>query len=158
MSAVRSIARSSCGMLGTIVRYRRILAAVTRGSLHLGWSWLLLPVVFALLLCLVIGISLATSTLYAFFRDIAFLVDTVLLFLYWGTPILYPSEALEGRLRTAVEMNPFGAVVISLRTILMQGALPAPHILLATVIGTLVPFALGIAIYSRHAVRLPDQL
>ena len=76
-------------------------------TLHL---LLLVPAV-ALLLALTLSLALVTSALHVYFRDVRFVVQAVLLALFYLTPVIYPLTLPHGTLAVVVHLNPMTGVV-----------------------------------------------
>ena len=57
------------------------------------WTWLLFPLVLLLLAVPTVAISMLLSVLYPRFRDTAIIWGLATTVLFYGTPVLYPSEA-----------------------------------------------------------------
>ena len=54
------------------------------------WTWLLLPVVLALLFVFTIAVSMIVSALYPRFRDVSIIWSVFAMALFYATPVLYP--------------------------------------------------------------------
>jgi ABC-type polysaccharide/polyol phosphate export permease len=70
---------------------------------------LLVPAI-VLLVAFTIGLSLVTSALHVYFRDVKFMLQAALLLWLYATPIIYPKELL-GRLASWVDLNPLTGIV-----------------------------------------------
>ena len=84
---------------------------------------LLLPVVLAILLALLIGLALALSALNVFFRDVGQILDVLLQFLFFLTPIIYSLEffpAGNSRIVTLLSLNPMAQIVMLIRSALFD--------------------------------------
>ncbi len=134
------------------------VAILMPGSLHFGWSWLVLPVLVSLLVLLLLSLSVLTATLCVFFRDIAFIVETLLAFLYWLTPVFYPPEALPRSMQILVQLSPFSALLISIRTVLMRGEFPDGSLLALDFLFPVLAFVASAMVYRAYESRLADQL
>jgi ABC-type polysaccharide/polyol phosphate export permease len=134
------------------------LLAVYPDSFRLSPALFALPVVLALLFLLAIALSLATSVLHVLYRDVAYVVDSILLVFFWLTPILYPLERVPARLRRILLVNPLAAILSALRDILMGGRLPPAHVFLSGVATTLVLALVGAHLYRRHAPFVSDHV
>ena len=55
---------------------------------------------------LLLGISWATSAVSVFFRDLGQMVQTLLQFIFWGTPIFWSIEMMPMKLRWILKLNP----------------------------------------------------
>ena len=114
---------------------------------------LLLPVVLALLVALLAGIALMTSVLNVIYRDVAYLVSTSLMLLYWLTPIIYPLSIVPEPYAKLLHLNPFGAILIALRGCVMDGTMPDRLTWFGMVVPTAIILAVGWAIF-RHYERM----
>jgi ABC-2 type transport system permease protein len=130
------------------------------------WTWLLLPIPFALMLVFATGMAMLLSALYVRYRDIRPVWDVVLQALFYATPILYPIEAVITRsetLATIMLINPLAALIQESRH-LLTGAMPLSEALGSSAL-MLVPLAiligvtwLGVAVFDRMAPRAAEEL
>ncbi len=70
---------------------------------------LLLPGIL-LLVGFTVGLSLVTSALHVYYRDVRFMLQAALLLWLYATPIIYPKDLL-GRLAPWVDLNPMTGIV-----------------------------------------------
>lgn len=91
------------------------------------WTWMLLPVVYALQLVLNLGIAFALARIGFIFPDTAQLMAFVGRFLMYGSGIIFPLEKFIDRdgLMFMVELNPIYHMVLIYREILMDGIVPS---------------------------------
>jgi lipopolysaccharide transport system permease protein len=66
----------------------------------------LLPVVIFIQLFMVIGITLLTSALNVFFRDLQHIITIVMMIWFFGTPIIYPLEMVPEKFQLFIKINP----------------------------------------------------
>ena len=130
------------------------------------WTWLLLPIPFALMLVFATGMAMLLSALYVRYRDIRPIWEVVLQALFYATPILYPIEAVITRsetLATLMLLNPLAALIQESRH-LLTGAMPLSEALGSSAL-MLVPLAilialtwLGARVFDRMAPRAAEEL
>lgn len=114
-----------------------------------------------LLLCLVLllaGVALAASVLNVIYRDVAYLVSTSLLLIYWLTPVIYlPTDPPE-RWRPILALNPLSGIITGLREAIVHGA--APSLLdWARIVGpTFVILLLGIGLFRHFEREMLDHV
>jgi ABC-2 type transport system permease protein len=130
------------------------------------WTWLLLPIPFALMLVLATGTAMLLSALYVRYRDIRPIWEVVLQALFYATPILYPIEAVIGHSATLAKialMNPIAALIQESRH-LLTGAMPLSEALGSPAL-ILVPLAilvavtwLGVRVFDRMAPHAAEEL
>jgi lipopolysaccharide transport system permease protein len=105
------------------------VALIVRGSLDP--ALLLLPVIAALLFCLVLGLSLAVSVLHVHYRDVEPILGAALLPWFFITPIFLRVDDLPGVAERAwlgdllKWGNPVAPFVNSVREVLYSGAAPS---------------------------------
>jgi len=124
-----------------------------RGTLDT--ALLLLPLVVALLFCLVLGFSLAASVLNAHFRDVEPVLAAALLPWFFVTPVLFRVEDLPGvaEHRWAGDLlqwgNPVAPFVDAVRDVLFFGAAPSLGQLAYLLVAGLGALAIGVALFRR---------
>ena len=64
-----------------------------------------------------IGVSLLTSSLYVYFRDLPYMYEMVLFIIWITSPIFYPASLVPPRIRTILAFNPIVSIVNSFRQI-----------------------------------------
>ena len=130
------------------------------------WTWLLLPVVIALLFGFTLGLSMILSSLYPRFRDIGIIWTVVATALFYATPVLYPLEKVSGRLRDLIAINPITPILGVARKWIIDPHAPGPgsaaaggptRLLIAAVIYVVI-CVLGVWIFNREAPRIAEEL
>jgi ABC-type polysaccharide/polyol phosphate export permease len=124
-----------------------------RSAFHLSPALLLIPVLLVALILLLSGIALAVAALNVIYRDVAYLVQTALMLLYWLTPVIYPLDIVPYPYRTLFQCNPIGAIMNALRGAIMNGAYPSALGWASICIPTAILASLGWAIF-RHYERI----
>jgi ABC-2 type transport system permease protein len=130
------------------------------------WTWLLLPVVIALLFGFTLGLSMILSSLYPRFRDIGIIWTVVATALFYATPVLYPLERVSGRLRDLIAINPITPILGVARKWIIDPHAPGPgsaaaggptRLLIAAVIYAVI-CVLGVWVFNREAPRIAEEL
>ena len=104
----------------------------------------LLPFFFVLLLCFTVGVTLVTSSVNVFYRDVNPVVQIGLQLWLYLTPVAYPLSAVPEKYRIFFLLNPLTAVVEGLRAVLVFGHAPDWTVVAvsAAMVGTLLVVAL----------------
>lgn len=123
-----------------------------------SWSWAWLPAVVALQLIFVAGLTLATSALDVYLRDMRYVVESTNLVLFWLVPIFYGFEEIPSRYAWIYELNPVAAVIMLLRTILLDGEPPNLSTLLKFAAVSIGMLAAGAMIFRRLQRNFADYL
>jgi ABC-2 type transport system permease protein len=125
------------------------------------WTWLLAPVLVALLVVLTTSMSMILSSLYPRFRDVGIIWGVASTALFYATPVLYPIQRLHGLIRELVALNPLSPILELARRWIIGP--PAP--LAGGTAQTVVPLvlflggvALAIVVFNRQAPRIAEAL
>lgn len=129
------------------------------------WTWLLFPVVVAVLAVLTAAIAMALSVLYVRFRDVAIIWIVVGQVLFYGTPILYPVD-FNGSYEHLMMINPLAVIFTQMRVwILAEPGAPTITQAAGGVLGLLPAAAIfvgvcvfGAWIFRREAPRIAEDL
>ncbi|MFK7803649.1 MAG: ABC transporter permease [Anaerolineae bacterium] len=84
-------------------------------------SWLYIPVVLAVQICLILGIGFIGSALNVFYRDISHVIVLFLRLWFYATPIIYPVTRVPERFRAYYFMNPMAGIIESYRNVILRG-------------------------------------
>ncbi|MEA2645043.1 MAG: lipopolysaccharide transport system permease protein [Chloroflexota bacterium] len=131
-----------------------LLVAVTLISgIGLHPSMLLLLPAALLLIALTLAISLVSSALHVYFRDIRFAVSAVLTIWFYATPIIYPVELISGPVKTLLWLNPVTAIVEMVREATV-GADPGWEVSLISCVTCIVVLMFAAMILHRRFDRV----
>jgi ABC-2 type transport system permease protein len=128
------------------------------------WTWLLFPVVLAILLVLTTAVSMIVSSLYPRFRDIGIIWSVLATVLFYGTPVLYPIESVSEELRQFIGLNPLAPLFVLARKWMIDPSAPGPveaigagRVAIAAAMYMLI-CALAVWIFAREAPRIAEEL
>ena len=131
------------------------------------WTWLLFPVVLALLFVFTAAVGMALSVLYVRFRDVAIIWTVFAQVLFYGTPILYPITAFHNETYEHLLMiNPLAVIFEQVRVwILAEPDAPTAAQAAGSALGLLPAAAIfvaicvfGVWIFNRDAPRIAEEL
>jgi ABC-2 type transport system permease protein len=145
-----------------------IFLLISGGSVRA--SWLEMPVLVALLVAFVTGLSFLLSTLFVRFRDIEPIWDVVLQVMFYISPIFYPIELVFQKAgaqwaHLLIMLNPFAAILQQAR----HAFIDPTHMSAAQAAGgtwrLLVPLGIivavnvvGYRVFARNAPRIAEDL
>jgi len=132
------------------------LMAIYERPLHL--SVLFVPLNLAMLALLAAGVGLVTSAATVFYRDVRYMIEPLLLVLFYGSPILYPLNAVPAALRPFYGLNPLVGIFRAQDGALLGGRLESPGLWAISCIGTAVFLIGGAWLYRRYGGRFVDML
>ena len=137
------------------------------------WA-LLLPVVIFVQILFTLGLALILSTLNVFYRDVAMIMDVLLLAWFFLTPVMYPIDILPQQAtvlgidlsvqRLTYILNPMASLIASYRSILygsIQGGPPGPPALdffLRTALTSVAVLFIGYGVFYHFHSTLGEEL
>jgi lipopolysaccharide transport system permease protein len=136
-----------------------LLAVVTIALGHAPtWRWLLVPVAVLMWQMMAFGMGLALGTLNAFLRDVAQVLNVILLMWMWTLPIVYTIETPPMWVRHILPANPPYAFVRAVHDLFVFDRMPPTWIWLAMVAWTTVSVAAGFAALRALRAELRDVI
>jgi ABC-2 type transport system permease protein len=142
-----------------------VLAFVLASGIAPMWTWLLFPLVLALLFAFTTATAMILSALFPRFRDTAIIWSVAVTALFYATPVLYPLEIVSGWLHDVLALNPLSPLFKLARKWVIDPDAPGPvaaaggsAMLLVPVIVFVLVCALAVWIFNREAPRIAEQL
>lgn len=106
-----------------------ILLVILIIFVNIGWTWLLLPFILALLFVFVVALTTGLAILNVYARDVQQIVTVIVQLMFFLTPIIYPitivPESWHGiPVRTVMSINPMAQFVEATRDVLYHLRVP----------------------------------
>jgi lipopolysaccharide transport system permease protein len=120
--------------------------------------WLWLPILWALEIVFVCGLALACSALNVYVRDMRYVVESANMVLFWLVPVFYSFTIIPVKYREVYQWNPVAALVLTLRTILLEQRAPAAGTLFKLTIASVVTFAAGLCLFQMLKRKFYEYL
>lgn len=105
-----------------------------------------------------VGLGIGLGVLNVFFRDIGQMLNVVLQFWFWFTPVVYPLKIVPERLAWLMELNPMYHIVSVYQSVFVYNQVPQLGKLAAVFILSLLLGAWSLRIYRKHVGELVDEL
>jgi ABC-type polysaccharide/polyol phosphate export permease len=99
------------------------------------------------LVALVAGLGLLLSSLNLFFRDVKYIVEVVLMFAIFFTPVLYSAEML-GRYQSLIMLNPIAPLLEAMEASAVRGTWPDPFWTVYACVFAFVTLAFGYHVFK----------
>ena len=147
---------SNCLHLG--VQLGLLLVAVVMSGLGVNIYWFWLPLIWAIGIIFIFGISLITSGLNVYLRDTRYMVESACLIAFWFVPIFYLTSFVPGQYRSLYVLNPIAALIIAMRTVLLDGQAPATGLMLKFTLIALGTLGIGMWLFRQMKSRFYDYL
>ena len=120
------------------------------------WLWILYFVV--LLTVTACGLALLCSATDVMFRDTRYIVDSLILVLFWFTPIFYSEKRVPAEFRPLFQSNPIASVATGLRSVLMESRQPDLIPLLRGTAAALILLIAGYSLFMLLQKRFPEHI
>ena len=120
--------------------------------------WLWLPIIWGLEVVFVCGLSLITSALNVYVRDMRYVVESTNTVLFWLVPIFYSFSMIPAVYASVYELNPVAALVLAMRNILLEDKPPSATLLMKLALSSTMMFVIGWAVFGRLKRSFYDQL
>jgi ABC-2 type transport system permease protein len=121
-------------------------------------NMLYFPLILAIQMILIQGLSLAFSALNVFFRDITHIVNILFMAWFYLTPIFYPIDMVPEKFRNWFELNPMTKIEQSYQSIFYYGNAPSYNGLLVSFIYAVIIYILGYCIFNWLDKKFAEEL
>lgn len=149
--AVFAVAAVGAGLVNLCLALLAYLIIAVLLSSQIHWTIILIPLPITMTALFTLGVGLAVSTGAVYFQDVMPTYEVLLTAWMYLTPIIYPVSLLPEAVQTILKFNPMYYLVISFRSLLLDGQIPEPMALLVGSLISIVVFLLGWFIFTRRA-------
>ena len=95
-------------------------------------NWLIfIPILLVVSFIFIYSLSLLVATINLFFRDMERLIGLLLTFIFYLTPIIYPSSMVPQKYRFLLYLDPFASIVICWQNLFLYSTLNIKFLILA---------------------------
>ena len=147
---------SNC--LHLAVQLALLLVAVVMSGLGVNIYWFWLPLIWALGIIFIFGISLITAGLNVYLRDTRYIVESIVLIAFWFVPIFYLLSLVPEQYRGLYVLNPIAALIVAMRSVLLDGQAPSTTLMLKFMLVSLASLGMGMLVFRQMKSRFYDYL
>jgi len=123
-----------------------------------GTALLLLPFLIGLQFIFTLGLSLISSVLNVFFRDIQYILTNLLNLWFFLCPVIYPLDMVPDKFRLLLLLNPMALLIIAYQDVLFYHRYPDPFHLMALSLVSLILFGLAYNFFGRYRKSLIEEI
>lgn len=118
---VLPIAAVGATAFDTLIASAAVLVAIPFFGAQVSVALLWVPVLLTLLLCLTVGIALFLSCANLFLRDVKYIVQVLVTFGIFFTPVLYEPSILSETAGRLIMLNPLAPILEGMRLVIFDG-------------------------------------
>ena len=104
------------------------------------------------------GVSLLTSALYVFFRDLPYFYELLTFLLWISSPVFYPSDIVPEGVKKILVLNPLLPIINSIRQISLSGTFPDATLILASLLSGMIVLTGGAIAFILWQDKFMDLL
>lgn len=146
------------GFVNMLLSELVVFAVLILSGVGLSRHILALPLVMLVQLMFVLGIVLILSSLTVYFRDLAHIMDIVVMAWFYMTPIVYAPEMIAEKFPLVLALNPMAGIISSYRDILYYQRWPQFDSLTLAVVSGVVTIVVGTVIFQRLQKGFAEEL
>lgn len=135
--------------LGVVIFYSIFQSVKTEDIEVLKWTYLLLPALFVLHLCIISGIALLLCSLNVFIRDIKDLVAVFATVGLYVLPVIYLPAWVPNIFTPVLYANPFSYLIWCYQDVLFFGRIEHPTAWVVTVLFAILSLSAGYRVFRR---------
>ena len=117
-----------------------------------------LPLLVIITVTLAIGMGLFLGTLNVFIRDIGQMMEVVLNFWFWLTPIIYMISIVPKEYHSLFMLNPMTGIILGYQNVLLYDKAPDISLLIYPSIFAIISLILAMIVFYRAREEMADVL
>src|SRR5574344_2870099 len=118
------ISVATSGLVNYLISVPIILIFLICSGLGFSWYMLLLPLIVITQYILSLGIIMITSAINIYIRDAEYIINFIVMMLFYATPILYSSDMFPANARWILRCNPLTHIIEAYRNIFYYQTIP----------------------------------
>src|SRR3989338_4194873 len=134
-----------------------LMVILTLSGLGLSIYILWVPIIICFLVLLTLGAGLLLSAANLFFRDVRYVVEIILMFGIFFTPVFYDANSF-GNWKHLLLLNPMGSILESLNSAVVLKQSPDPLWLAYAALSSLAVFAFGTAVFASKEPYFSENI
>lgn len=138
------------GLINFLISCLIIFIFLIFGGIGFSKYILYLPLIILAQYILSLGIVFITSAIDVYVRDAEYIINFIIMMLFYATPILYSADLFaNSKVAWILKLNPMATIINSYRDILFYKTMPNIESLLIVLLGSIVLLFIGIKIFKK---------
>jgi lipopolysaccharide transport system permease protein len=123
-----------------------------------SWSWLAFFPILVLHVFFTLGACFVVATATVFYRDVRHFTETLLMLLFWLTPIIYDIRSITPPLQSVIYLNPLSFFTLSYQNALYYNLFPSLQEVAVLTMLTALMIVTGYALFVRLKTRFAEEV
>ncbi len=132
-----------------------IILAFTHLGISINILWL--PVIFLTLILFTTGLGLLLASANLFFRDVKYIVEIILMFGIFFTPVFYEAGTF-GKWQTFLLLNPMGSILESINSVIIYKRMPDAYWFSYAAVASISIFIIGLLIFRKSEPYFAESI
>ena len=131
---------------------------------NVSWTFLLWPILVALVVGFALGMGLMLSLANVYYRDVEYLISIFMQLLFYCTPIVWNANIVGAKtlgpvtIATLLKFNPMASYVGAARDLVWYLQVPSLNRCLACLAWALLSLVLGWYLFRKYSVNVSEEL
>ena len=143
------LSTATSGLVNYLISVPIILIFLLCSGIGFSINLLWLPLIAITQYILTIGIILITSSINVYIRDAEYIINFIVMMLFYATPVLYSTTLFPEKYRWILYLNPMTTIINSYRDIFYSKQMPHMEILLPVLGFSILLLIIGIAVFRK---------
>ena len=152
------ISVNTSGLINYLISCLIILIFLIFSGLGLSWYIIFLPLIVLIQYILLQGIIFITSAINVYVRDAEYIINFLVMMLFYATPILYSSTLFPEKFRWILNLNPMTTIIESYRAIFYYQTFPNFKMLLFVALFSIALLFVGLTIFKKLKKGFAEEL
>ena len=135
-----------------------VFAVLLLSGFGISYHIVALPIVMVIQLMFVMGIVLIVSAVTVYIRDLAHILDIVVMAWFYATPIVYPPEMMPEKFRFLMLLNPMYGIIDGYRKILYYRCWPDFSLMTLALVLGVATILVGAVVFQRLQKGFAEEL
>lgn len=152
------ISVNTSGLINYLISCLIILIFLIFSGLGVSWYIIFLPLIVLIQYILLQGIIFITSAINVYVRDAEYIINFLVMMLFYATPILYSSTLFPEKFRWILNLNPMTTIIESYRAVFYYQTFPSFKMLFFVALFSIALLFVGLAIFKKLKKGFAEEL
>ena len=146
------------GMINFLISCLIIAIFLLFSGIGFSFYIIFLPLIIIVQFILQLGIIFITSAVNVYVKDAEYIINFLVMMLFYGTPILYSADLFPARYRWVLNMNPMSTIINSYRNIFYYKTMSDLFMLLVIGLCSFLLLIIGLAVFKKLKKGFAEEL